>query len=168
MRNFVFLKFIIITNFVLGCDVSKPEVLLSQARSAASSPGGLVKAAGLFEEFLQQYPEHNLAPIALKESAAVAQQRGSFLDALDIYNRLMSEFPTSEHCDEAQFMVAFIYEEYLQDYSQAREAYKLLIERYPDSELVASARHLLPHVGRNPEDWIHFETDDAERGGKAK
>ena len=89
-------------------------------------------------------------------------------DALDIYNRLISDFPASEHCDEAQFMVAFIYEEYLQDYSQAREAYELLIERYPDSELVASARHLLPHVGRNPEDWIHFETDDAEKGEEAK
>lgn len=168
MRNFVFFKFIIITNFVLGCDGSNPEILLSQARSAASSPSGLVKAASLFKEFLQQYPDHKLAPIALKESAAVAQQRGSFSDALDLYNRLISEFPTSEHCDEAQFMVAFIYEEYLQDYSQAREAYELLIERYPDSELVASARHLLPHVGRNPEDWIHFETDDAEKGEEAK
>jgi TolA-binding protein len=168
MSNFVFLKFIFITNFILGCDGSNPEILLSQARAAAISPSGLVKAASLFEEFLQQYPNHKLVPIALKESAAVAQQRGNFSDALDIYNRLMSDFPTSEHCDEAQFMVAFIYEEYLQDYPQAREAYKLLMNRYPDSELVVSARHLLPHVGRNPEEWIHFETDDAERGKTAK
>ena len=63
----------------------------------------------------------------------------------------------SEHGDEAQFMIAFIYEEYLGEPNRARSAYQLVIDRYPDSELAASAKQLLPHVGRNPEEWVHFQ-----------
>ena len=162
MHNFVFLPIFIVASLIFGCSGKDPESLLAEARSAASVPSGLPRAADLFEEFLQHYPDHELAPEALKEFAAVVQQRGSFLDALSLYGQLMEQFPASEHCDEAQFMVAFIYEEFLQDYSKAREAYEQLIDRYPDSDLVESARHLLPHVGRNPEDWVNFEKDYTE------
>ena len=50
-------------------------------------------------------------------------------------------------------------EEYLKDYTKAREAYGRLVEYYPDSDLAESARLLLQHVGRNPEDWVDFQTD---------
>ena len=163
MHNFVYLPILIFASLILGCSDTGPEYLMAEARAAASVPSGLPKAADLFEEFLQNYPDHELAPEALKEFAAVSQQRGGFLDALSLYSRLIEQFPASEHCDEAQFMVGFIYEEFLQDYPKAREAYKRLIEHYPDSDLVESAQLLLLHVGRDPEDWVRFQTDDVEQ-----
>ena len=54
-------------------------------------------------------------------------------------------------------MIGFIYEEDLQEYEKARQAYQKVIDDYPDSELAASARHLLPNVGRDPEEWVPFQ-----------
>ena len=54
-------------------------------------------------------------------------------------------------------MIAFIYEEYVRDIERARLAYQRVIDLYPNSELAASARHLLPNIGRNPEEWVEFQ-----------
>ena len=58
-------------------------------------------------------------------------------------------------------MIAFIYEEYIRDLEEARRAYQRVIENYPDSELAASARHLLPNVGRTPQEWVRFQDEVA-------
>ena len=159
MHNFLFLPITLFASLIFGCAATTPEDLIAEARSFASEPSGLTKAASLFGDFLKNYPDHLLAPAALKEFAAVSQQRGEFLKALSLYRRLIEQFSESEYCDEAQFMMAFIYEEYLKDYTKAREAYGRLVEYYPDSDLAESARLLLQHVGRNPEDWVDFQPD---------
>ena len=33
---------------------------------------------------------------------------------------------------------------------------KVVIDNYPDSELAASARFLIPHLGQDPEEWVEF------------
>ena len=38
-----------------------------------------------------------------------------------------------------------------------RMNYQRVIANYPDSELAASARRLLPNVGRDPEEWVEFQ-----------
>ncbi|MYF93727.1 MAG: tetratricopeptide repeat protein [Gemmatimonadetes bacterium] len=80
---------------------------------------------------------------------------------MSYYERVLAEYPASEHGDEAQFMIAFKYEEHIRDLEQARRAYQRVIENYPDSELAASARHLLPNVGRAPQEWVQFHDEVA-------
>ena len=78
-------------------------------------------------------------------------------EAIGYYERLVADYPGSRFGVEAQFMVAFIYEEHLKDFDGARKAYELVIQNFPETELAASARRLLPHVGQDPEEWMQFK-----------
>jgi outer membrane protein assembly factor BamD (BamD/ComL family) len=149
--------FVICCLLWVGCGGQKPEDLFALAEKAASNQKTLDQAAEHYNAFLQRFPQHNKAPTALKQLAAIAQQKGDMQGAIALYERLLKEYPQSEQGAAAQFMIAFIYEEYLRDTERARSAYQLVIERYPNSELAASAKQLLPNVGRDPEEWVHFQ-----------
>ena len=58
------------------------------------------------------------APEALRKLAGLAQQQGEMQEAIGYYERVLAEYPASEHGDEAQFMIAFIYEEHIRDLAQ--------------------------------------------------
>ena len=88
----------------------------------------------------------------------LSQQREDVDTAILHYQRLLKDYPQSQYADDAQFMIAFIYEEYLGDIERARQAYQLVIDNYPDSELANSARHLLPYVGRRQRNGSNSRT----------
>jgi len=142
---------------VSGCGEQSPEQLFAAAEAAAADSSTQNQAIQQFTAFLERYPQHEQAPKALKQLAMIAQQRGDMRGAISYYERLLRNYSSSDHGDEAQFMIAFIYEEYLQDVEQARLAYQRVIDNYPDSELAVSARRLLPNVGRDPEEWVEFQ-----------
>ena len=129
------------------------------AQAAFTDTAALTQAFDLFTAFVERYPEHERAASALKTLAMLTQQRGDMEGAVARYQRLLARYPDSEQADEAQFMVGFIYEEYLGDLIRARSAYELVIENFPDSELAANARQPLPHLGRPPEEWVSFQEE---------
>lgn len=147
-----------------GCGGDEPGELFAAGERAAAEQATRGQARAQFEELLARFPEHELAPRALKQLAMLAQQDGQMDTAIQRYERLLQDYPASDQADEAQFMVAFICEEYLKDLDRAREAYQRVIDRYPSSELAVSARQLLPNVGRDPEEWVEFQEVDAEAG----
>lgn len=139
-----------------GCADQTPEQLFSAAESAAADSSGQDRAVQQLTEFLGRYPQHESSPNALKLLAVIEQQRGNAEESISYYERLLSEYPDSGHGAEAQFMVAYLHEEYLRDLERARLAYQLVIDNYPESELAASARFLISHLGQDPEEWVEF------------
>ena len=127
------------------------------AQTAAQDSTSLREAAQRFSDFIERYPQHEAAPRALKMLAVLTQQQGDMAAAIAHYERLLREFAHSEYADDAQFMIGFVSEEYLGDPERAREAYRAVIDNHPDSDLAASARQLLPHVGKPPEEWVKFQ-----------
>jgi len=65
---------------------------------------------------------------------------------IGIYEELLKKFPESKYASQAQFMIGFIYSEELKDYAKAEEAFKVVIGKYPDSELVDSAKWMLKNM----------------------
>jgi peptidyl-prolyl cis-trans isomerase C len=62
------------------------------------------------------------------------------------YERVISEYPTSEQAPQAQFMVGFVYSEEKKDYDKAEAAFKKLLRDYPKSELAHSAQWMLDNM----------------------
>ena len=147
--------------FSLACSQETPEQAMAAAETAAQAAAtdstSLNLAAQRFGDFLERYPRHESAPKALRMLAMITQQEGDMRGAIGHYERLLEKYGSSEYADDAQFMIGFISEEYLDDFARARESYRLVIDRYPDSELAASARRLLPNVGKAPEEWVRFQ-----------
>ena len=144
-----------------GCGQQSAEELFAAGEAAAADPATADQAVAHFTTFLERFDESPKAPEALRKLAGLAQQQGKMQEAIGYYERVLAEYPDSEHGDEAQFMIAFIYEEYIRDLEEARRAYQRVIEHYPDSELAASARHLLPNIGRAPQEWVQFQDEVA-------
>lgn len=144
-----------------SCGEQTPEQLYAQAEAAAADTTALDEATSRFNAFLERFPQDKLAPKALDKLALIAQRQGDMKGAVVYYERLLAQYPQSEQADEAQFMIAFICEEFLGDLDKARQSYQRVIDQFPNSELALSARHLLPNVGRAPEEWVNFQ--DAPR-----
>jgi len=154
---------LLICGLLIGCSKSSgPGDLFAAAQQAAAQQATRQEARAQFESVVEKYPRSEFAPRALKQLAMLAQQDGQLDKAMTLYEQLLREYSDSDQADEAQFMIAFINEEYLHDLARAREAYQRVIDNYPNSELAVSARRLLPNVGRDPEEWVHFE--DASAG----
>jgi len=153
----IFLALSLLCWCLAGCSEPTPEQLYSQAEAAAADTTSLDQAVRKFNGFLERYSQDKLAPKALDKLALIAQKRGDMKGAVVLYERLLSQYPQSDQADEAQFMIAFICEEFLGDLDKARQSYQRVIDQYPSSELAVSARHLLPNVGRPPEEWVKFQ-----------
>ena len=150
---------VLVTLGVLACGRQDPEQLFAAAEASAADAALLGQAVEQFEDFLARFPQHRRCPEVVKQLARIAQQQGDMDGAIGYYRRLLKTYPDSPFSPEAQFMIAFIYEEHLQDLDGARLAYRRVIENYPNSELAVSARRLLPHVGRDPEEWVEFQDE---------
>ena len=75
-----------------------------------------------------------------------AQNAGLAPKRIELYKKLLEEYPDSEVSAQAQFMIGFIYSEELKNYDEAEMAFRQLLKRYPDSELAASARWMVEHM----------------------
>ena len=144
----------------MGCGSRSPEELLAAAESAAVDSSSRAQAIEDLETLLDQYPRHGSSAKARKLLAVLAQQAGDAQSAIVHYERLLADYPQSEYGAEAQFMIAYIHEEFLQDFDGARLAYQRVIDNFPESDLAESARYLLPNLGRDPEEWVKFGDDE--------
>lgn len=157
----ILLGVLIVGSWGEGCGRPSAEELFAAGEAAAADPTTADQAVEHFTDFLERFAESPQAPQALRKLAGLAQQQGKMQEAIGHYERVLAEYPDSGHGDEAQFMIAFIYEEYIRDLAQARRAYRRVIDNYPDSELAVSAQHLLPNVGRAPQEWVQFQDEAA-------
>jgi len=97
------------------------------------------------------------------QNASAAPQR------IDLYQKLLDEYPNSEVSPQAQFMIGFIYSEELKKYDEAEQAFKKLLKRYPESELAASAQWMVDHM-RTEEapNFINAQADSSRKGAPPK
>ena len=79
-------------------------------------------------------PSANSSPDDLWRLGTQAFDAGRFTDAIEIYKRLVSSFPTHARAGDAQYFKGQSYTN-LKDWDKAIGAYQQLVEKYPDSSL---------------------------------
>ena len=79
----------------------------------------------------------------LYAAAQAAEQQGRGRDAVDLYRRILTEYPESPQNYKAQFLVGFVFSEVLNQPDSARAAFGLVLERYPESEFADDAQAML-------------------------
>ncbi len=96
--------------------------------------------------------EPSKGEIALFELAAKAQAENNFKQALDIYNKIIEEFPKSARLDKAIFMVGFIQYDNLHDTTGAAAAFQQVVDKFPQSDLFDDAKFMLETIksGQDP------------------
>jgi outer membrane protein assembly factor BamD (BamD/ComL family) len=79
----------------------------------------------------------------LYTEAESAQRMGEYRRAIETYEQIIRDYPDDERNDKAQFMIGFIYSEYLKDQQKAREAFQTVLDEYPESDLADDAGFMI-------------------------
>ena len=115
-----------------------------------------------FEELLSTYPQSKIAAKANFEIGKIyhgklintVSEEESSKRALEFYKKVADNFSDSEEAPNSLFMVGFIQANELNQLEGAKSAYNSFLQKYPEHELVPSAKAELENLGVTPEEIL--------------
>lgn len=100
----------------------------------------------LYEQYIEKFPEDTLSAIYLYKAADVAAHSHNAQHAIDLYNKLLTNFPDYKNAANAQFFIGFLYENELKNKPEAIKAYEKFLANYPNDEKVESVQFLIQNI----------------------
>jgi TolA-binding protein len=157
------------------------DTLTDEAKQSLSSAYYMAGQANpeMLENFIEQFPSDPKAALSLFNIAVHFYEEGNQEKALEVFRKVVIDFPDTEYAEDAQVNVIKIYDEkkdynnlvseanlfleyfpesqkvplalfysgsgyfHLGNYGKAIESFKEIINEYPGSEYVATAKHNL-------------------------
>lgn len=98
------------------------------------------EAIALLDSLLFAFPGHSITDNALMKKAEIYLKQGKFKETEDLYLKVIAEHGDGILGDDAQFLLAELYENQMEDKSKAMAAYQELLTKYPGSLFTVEAR----------------------------
>jgi tol-pal system protein YbgF len=118
---------------------------LYQVAREQHNRGSLTTAQRAYEDFLEQFPTHALAPDAHFFLADVLIQQDRPEDALETLQEIPTLFPTAARVPEVLFRIATLQRE-AGDEDEARATLERIVATYPDASITFLAREMLEEL----------------------
>lgn len=103
---------------------------------------------------LKDHPSDTAIALPLYRAAEVARAMGQAPLAISYYERIAKDFPAFSRVGEANFMLAFTYDEDLKDMEKAKLAYEHFINNFPTHDFADDAQMLLGNLGKTDEEIL--------------
>ncbi len=97
----------------------------------------------VFEDSIKAAMKPVLSPAEL---FGKAQASSAPPERIELFKELITRYPNDKSAAQAAFMIGFTYAEELKDYPAARLAFEEFIRKYPQSDLVGSAKWMLQNM----------------------
>ena len=115
----------------------------------------------LYEEYANENPGDSLSPEYLFRASDISMNLGRPGQTIRLFNRILTEYPDFNKAPATLFLMAFVYEDQMKDYDNAKKYYELFLSKYPDSEFADDAEISLKNLGKTPEELIReFEANN--------
>ncbi|MEN8224861.1 MAG: tetratricopeptide repeat protein [Bacteroidota bacterium] len=115
-----------------------------------------------YVDFANSYPEDSMAVENLFKGAEFCLNLGEGQRSIELYDRVINEYPEFRKLPECLFLKGYVYENYLGDLDQAKAIYTEFLETYPDNEFADDAEISIQNLGKSPEELIkQFEEQAA-------
>ncbi len=137
--------------FQVACQKAMSEKEAWESLEQEAIDGHLIESEA-YLQFSQEFPASLNAPKALLKSAQLLDANRLTKTAIERYQEVVKRFPNSNEAAQASFLVGFAYSNVLGDTLQARKAFEEFLQKYPESELVPSARLELMTMGKSLDD----------------
>lgn len=98
------------------------------------------------DRFVAKYPNDRRAPVTLLQAAGVCKYLDEWYRSLEYFERVWTDYPTSNAAPQALFLQAFVYDEKFLEKEKALEYYQKYLEMYPDDDFVNSAELLINNI----------------------
>lgn len=124
--------------------------------------GDILLAAYL--DFAGEIRDSASAPSYLFKAAELSLALDKVQQSLELFNRIIYQYPSYSRVPECLFLMGFIYENHLQNFGKAKEIYESFILRYPDHEFADDAALSIQNLGKTPEELVReFEKKNEVR-----
>lgn len=120
----------------------------------------------LYIQFADDFPKDSLSPVYLQKAADVAVNLGKCDTAIACIDRIIDSYPEFEDLAGCYFLKGLAYEG-SEQYDLAKEAYSYFVETYPDHELAADTKKMIPFLGLSDEAMLEMILANAEAEGAA-
>ncbi|NTV82837.1 MAG: tetratricopeptide repeat protein [Bacteroidales bacterium] len=111
----------------------------------------LIQAYLSYEEKHKDSPE---APDYLYKAADLSLNINKSKQSLDLYNRIIYQYPDYKKVPECLFLMGYIYENYFQELGKAKEIYESFLAKYPNHDFADDAKVSIENLGKSPEELI--------------
>ncbi len=81
---------------------------------------------------------------------------GQFNKSIEIFEQLNRSFPEHDKAAETDYLIAFIYHNYLMNLGTAEAKYRVVIKKYPNHDLAQDARVAIKTLGMSDEELIEM------------
>jgi len=107
-----------------------------------------------YENFVEIYPDDSLAGEYLYKGSELAMNLQMSGRAIDGFQKILDNYPDFDKKALCVFLQAFIYENHMQQYDQAKQLYREFLEKYPGHELAEDAMVSIQNMGKSLEELI--------------
>lgn len=108
-----------------------------------------------YEQYVKRYGgDDKRGPEYLYKAAAVYRGLRQPVEAILLYDRILSKYPNYERNPEVAFLTGFTYEADLDEREQAKEAYLQVIEKYSDDKWAIEAQARLETIDMTDEELV--------------
>jgi TolA-binding protein len=154
---------VILTGIIAGCSPdpkSKIKDLEKKigAEDFVMDEKGMQTADELIQAYISYAESHKDSPEApdyLYSAADLSLNLNKSKQSLDLYNRIIYQYPDYKKAPECLFLVGYIYENFFQQYGQAKEIYESFLAKYPTHDFADDAAISIKNMGKSPEELIH-------------
>ena len=108
----------------------------------------------LYARYAHDFPNDSLSPEFLYKAAEVARGAGDGKNAVRYFKLILDKYPDYPKRAISVFMLAFTYENLLNDTANARKYYTEFIKEYPNHEFADDAKQLLKYLGKSPDEIV--------------
>jgi len=168
----LFFVLAIFTGLMVQC-TSDPKSKIKDLEKKIGSEGftldekGMQTAGELVDAYISYAESHKDSPEApdyLYSAADLSLNINKSKESLDLYNRIIYQYPDYKKAPECLFLVGYIYENYFQQFGKAKEIYESFLAKYPTHDFADDAAISIKNMGKSPEELIRsFEEQNKER-----
>ncbi len=155
---------LLIAGIIGGCN-SGPKAKITSLEKKMTSENflldekGLLTAKELVQEYLNYAENHKDAPDApdyLYKAADLSLNINEGRQSLELYNRIIYQYPQYQKVPECLFLMGYIHENYFQELGKAKAIYEQFLARYPDHDFADDAQISIENLGKSPEELIRI------------
>lgn len=99
-----------------------------------------LKVLESYLSYVRKFKDDSLAAEYLFKAADLSNGLHRTKESIDLYAKLIADYPGFKKAAAALFMQGFLYETALGDKAKAEEVYQKFLEKYPDHPLAQSAK----------------------------
>jgi len=109
-----------------------------------------------YQDFAENHKDSPEAPAYLYKAADLSLNINKSKESLDLYNRIIYQYPDYQKVPECLFLMGYIYENYFQELGKAKEIYESFLSKYPNHDFADDARVSIENLGKSPEELIRL------------